>query len=132
MLNKGAIWTYWQGAYRDTGRDEGATIVIQTPNKQGWWWYIPQHDDTVSVGVVAPFDYLFKGRGSHEQIYNEEVERCPAVKKRIVEGASASPATSPPRTTRTARSRSPATAGCWSATPSGSSTRCTPPACCWP
>ena len=23
VLNKGAIWTYWQGAYRDTGRDEG-------------------------------------------------------------------------------------------------------------
>ena len=45
VLNKGAIWTYWQGAYRDTGRDEGATIVIQTDNKQGWFWYIPQHDD---------------------------------------------------------------------------------------
>src|SRR6185295_14613258 len=25
VLNKGAIWTYWEGAYRDTGRDEGAT-----------------------------------------------------------------------------------------------------------
>ncbi len=79
VLNKGAIWTYWKGAYRDTGRDEGATMVIQTTNKQGWLWYIPQHDDIVSVGVVGPFDYLFKGRGSHEQTYNEEVERCPAV-----------------------------------------------------
>jgi flavin-dependent dehydrogenase len=83
VLNKGAIWTYWQGARRDTGRDEGATLVIQTTNKKGWWWYIPQHDDTISVGVVAPFDYLFKGRGSHEQVYNEEVEACPAVKERV-------------------------------------------------
>lgn len=83
VLNKGAIWTYWQGAYRDTGRDEGATVVIQTTNKQGWFWYIPQHDDTISVGVVAPFDYLFKGRGSHEQTYNEEVEACPNVKERV-------------------------------------------------
>src|SRR5215471_8812885 len=33
VLNKGAIWTYCQGAYRDTGRDEGATVVIQTTNK---------------------------------------------------------------------------------------------------
>ena len=33
VLNKGAIWTYWQGAYRDTGRDEGATVVIQTTNR---------------------------------------------------------------------------------------------------
>ena len=83
VLNKGAIWTYWQGAYRDTGRDEGATIVIQTPDRQGWFWYIPLHDDLVSVGVVAPFDYLFKGRGSHEQTYAEEVERCPNVKARV-------------------------------------------------
>jgi flavin-dependent dehydrogenase len=86
VLNKGAIWTYWRGAYRDTGRDEGATLVIQTTNKQGWWWYIPQHDDTVSVGVVAPFDYLFKGRGSHQQTYDEEVEACPAVKQRVSTG----------------------------------------------
>jgi flavin-dependent dehydrogenase len=83
VLNKGAIWTYWQGAYRDTGRDEGATLVIQTPNRKGWWWYIPQHDETVSLGVVAPFEYLFKGRGSHEQTYQEEVAACPAVRKRI-------------------------------------------------
>lgn len=86
VLNKGAIWTYWRGAYRDTGRDEGATLVIQTTNRQGWFWYIPQHDDTVSVGVVAPFDYLFKNRGSHEQTYNEEVEACPAVKDRVSSG----------------------------------------------
>jgi flavin-dependent dehydrogenase len=82
VLNKGAIWTYWEGAYRDSGRDEGATIVIQTPNKQGWFWYIPLHNDIVSLGVVAPFDYLFKGRGSHEQTYHEEIEKCPAVKER--------------------------------------------------
>jgi flavin-dependent dehydrogenase len=87
ILNKGAIWTYWQAAYRDTGRDEGATMVLQTEDRKGWFWYIPQHDDVVSVGVVAPFDYLFKGRGNdHEATYLQEVERCPAVKKRI-EGA---------------------------------------------
>ena len=34
VLNKGAIWTYWKGAYRDTGRDEGATMVIQTQPKR--------------------------------------------------------------------------------------------------
>jgi len=83
ILNKGAIWTYWKGAYRDIGRDEGATIVIQTPSKQGWFWYIPLHDDLMSVGVVAPFDYLFKNRGEREQTYQEEVDRCPAVKERL-------------------------------------------------
>jgi flavin-dependent dehydrogenase len=87
VLNKGAIWTYWEGAYRDAGRDEGATMVLQTSDRQGWFWYIPLHNNIVSVGVVAPFDYLFKNRsGGHEKTYDEEVERCPAVKQRV-EGA---------------------------------------------
>jgi flavin-dependent dehydrogenase len=84
ILNKGAIWTYWKGAYRDTGRDEGATMVLQTEDRKGWFWYIPLHNDIVSCGIVAPFDHLFrKGRESHERTYHEEVERCPAVKARI-------------------------------------------------
>ncbi len=40
-LNKGAIWTYFEGAYRDSGRDEGATLVLQVKEKKGWFWYIP-------------------------------------------------------------------------------------------
>jgi flavin-dependent dehydrogenase len=33
--------------------------------------------------VVAPFDYLFKNRGSYAQTYEEEVARCPAVNERV-------------------------------------------------
>ena len=86
LLNKGAIWTYWEGAYRDSGRDEGATMVLQTASRNGWFWYIPLHDDLVSVGVVAPFDYLFKRGGKHAETYEEEVRRCPAVKQRVEGG----------------------------------------------
>jgi flavin-dependent dehydrogenase len=82
-LNKGAIWTYWEGALRAPGQDGGATLVLQTASKNGWFWYIPLHDNVVSVGVVAPFDYLFKGRKDYGQTYEEEVERCPAVKERV-------------------------------------------------
>jgi flavin-dependent dehydrogenase len=84
-LKKSALWTYWEGAYRDTGRDEGATLVLQTQGKHGWFWYIPLHDDILSVGVVASNDYLFKNRGTvdYEKIYFEEVEKCPVVKERI-------------------------------------------------
>ncbi|MFN3149863.1 NAD(P)/FAD-dependent oxidoreductase [Bremerella sp.] len=85
-LNKGSIWTYFKGAKRDPGRDEGATTVLQVENKQGWFWYIPLHDDIVSIGVVGDFDYLFKGRGSHEEVFAEELDRCPAAKMRV-EGA---------------------------------------------
>ena len=85
QLKKAALWTYWKGAYRDVGRDEGATIVMQTKGKNGWFWYIPLHDDIVSVGVVASHDYLFKNRGTtdFEQLYFEEVARCPGVQPRI-------------------------------------------------
>jgi flavin-dependent dehydrogenase len=83
VLNKGAIWTYWKGAYRDTGKDEGATLVVQTGSRNGWFWYIPQHDDIVSVGVVGPFDYLFKGRKDYAKTYDEEVADCPGVRERV-------------------------------------------------
>jgi flavin-dependent dehydrogenase len=84
-LKKSALWTYWEGAYRDTGRDEGATLVLQTQGKNGWFWYIPLHDNILSVGVVASYDYLFKNRGTtdYETIYFEEVDKCPVVKERI-------------------------------------------------
>lgn len=85
LLKKAACWTYWEGAHRDVGRDEGATVVLQVQGKTGWFWYIPLHDNIVSVGVVASHDYLFKNRASRdfETIYHEEVEKCPAVKQRI-------------------------------------------------
>ena len=55
-LKKAAIWSYFKGAKREPGLDSGGTIVIQTQGKKGWFWYIPLHDDIVSVGVVADFD----------------------------------------------------------------------------
>jgi flavin-dependent dehydrogenase len=84
-LKKAALWTYWKGAYRDTGRDEGATIVAQTEGKQGWFWYIPLHNDVVSVGVVSSVDDLFRDRDTKdlETIYFQEVARCPGVRQRI-------------------------------------------------
>jgi flavin-dependent dehydrogenase len=86
LLNKGAIWTYWEGAFRDSGRDEGATMVLQTASRNGWFWYIPLHDDLVSVGVVAPFDYLFKRGRKYAETYEEEVRLCPAVQQRVASG----------------------------------------------
>ncbi len=85
LLKKAAIWTYWKGAYRDPGKDEGATIVLQTKDKKGWFWYIPLHDDVLSVGVVAGYDYLFQNRGTKdlETLYFEEVARCPGLQPRL-------------------------------------------------
>jgi flavin-dependent dehydrogenase len=93
VLKKAAIWSYWKDAERGTGRDEGATVVLQLDDKQGWFWYIPLHDGTVSVGVVAGYDYLFKDRPTKdpEAIYFEEVARCPGLQSRIARAEKAAP-----------------------------------------
>ncbi|MFO0924305.1 MAG: NAD(P)/FAD-dependent oxidoreductase [Pirellulales bacterium] len=85
VLKKAALWTYWKGAKRENGIDEGATIVLQTEGKKGWFWYIPLQDDIVSVGVVASYDYLFQNRASKdlETIYFEEVARCPGLQPKL-------------------------------------------------
>jgi flavin-dependent dehydrogenase len=85
QLKKAALWTYWKGARRDTGKDEGATLVIQTQGKKGWFWYIPLHDDIISVGVVADGDYLLKNRANKdmEATYFEEVSLAPGLQPLI-------------------------------------------------
>src|SRR5690606_40666890 len=40
-LNKGAIWTYWEGAYRDEGHAERATVHLHPSANQGWFTLIP-------------------------------------------------------------------------------------------
>jgi flavin-dependent dehydrogenase len=74
-LNKVAVWTYYQGARRDPGLDAGATTVAYVPEK-GWFWYIPQHRDMISVGVVAEGKYLTRG-GVREpkEIFQREVQQ---------------------------------------------------------
>jgi flavin-dependent dehydrogenase len=87
FLRKASIWSYFEGAHREEGLDEGATLVLATQGKRGWFWYIPQHNNIVSVGVVSDLDYLYQpGRSDHAAIFQAEVERCPAVKRRIEKG----------------------------------------------
>jgi flavin-dependent dehydrogenase len=84
-LKKAAIWTYWKGATRESGRDAGATLVLQLKDRKGWFWYIPLADDVTSVGVVADHEYLFQGRASKDPaaVYAEEVARCPGLVPRL-------------------------------------------------
>jgi flavin-dependent dehydrogenase len=83
-LKKAAIFSHFEGALRDPGIDEGATLVIHTQNESGWFWYIPLPRNVVSVGVVGAIDYLVTNRqGELQDIFNEEVELCPPIKSRI-------------------------------------------------
>ena len=84
-LKKIALWTYFKGAKRDPGLDEGATTVAYLPNK-GWFWYIPLSGDMVSVGMVAERDYLFNGSTKdHEEIFQREVLNNEWIKEHLAE-----------------------------------------------
>jgi len=83
-LKKGAIWTYYRGSQRDEGRDEGATIILQTEGKKSWFWNIPLPDDVVSVGCTGNLNYLFgKKNVSSADIFQRELDRCPVLKSRL-------------------------------------------------
>ena len=74
MLNKLSIWTYFRGAKRDPGLDEGNTTVAYLPER-GWFWYIPLKNDIVSVGIVAEKDYLFSESKDPAEIMGREIGR---------------------------------------------------------
>jgi len=90
-LNKVAVWTYYKGAMRDEGMDGGATTVAYVPEK-GWFWYIPQHNDMISVGVVAEGKYLTRdGARDPEQIFKREIEQNAWIKSHVAVGQVAGP-----------------------------------------
>lgn len=85
-LKKIALWTYYKGAKRDPGLDEGATTVAYLPGK-GWFWYIPLSGDMVSVGIVAEYQYLFNGTTKdHAEIFQREVQNNEWIKEHLAEG----------------------------------------------
>jgi flavin-dependent dehydrogenase len=84
-LNKIAIWTYYQGAMRDPGVDEGATTVAYVPEK-GWFWYIPLAGNVVSVGIVAEKDYLYNGSRDLAEIFHREVGNNKWIERHVAVG----------------------------------------------
>lgn len=91
-LRNAALFTHFTGAVRDTGVDEGATIIFHTANRKAWFWFIPQPDELVSVGVVGAVDYLIRGRqGDPERVFTEELARCPALAPRLESAQQAMP-----------------------------------------
>ena len=86
-LRMAAILTHYEGARRDDGIDEGATLILRTKDDKCWFWFIPLPNDRVSVGVVGPIDELIRDRPSNpQQVFEEELGQCPALQERL-EGA---------------------------------------------
>ncbi len=90
QLNKVAIWTYYKGAKRDAGLDEGATTVAYVPEK-GWFWYIPLPDDIVSVGIVAERAYLQRNTKDPQAIFQGEIPNNAWIKDHLSQGQAIAP-----------------------------------------
>jgi flavin-dependent dehydrogenase len=89
-LNKIAVWSYFKGAMRDPGIDEGATTVAYVPQK-GWFWYIPMHSNIVSVGVVGEPGYLYRDTRDPDAIFHREAQACAWIRRHIEVGRQCEP-----------------------------------------
>jgi flavin-dependent dehydrogenase len=90
-LNKVAVWTYYRGVKRDPGPEAGATTVAFVPEK-GWFWYIPQHQDQVSVGVVAEGKYLTReGLKDAGDIFRREIGQNRWIEEHLASGTQFGP-----------------------------------------
>lgn len=82
-LRKATIWTYFEDARRDPGKDEGATLIMQTAGKQSWFWFIPLPGNITSIGCTADLSVLFKPGSTAEESFTRELQRCPAMLERL-------------------------------------------------
>jgi flavin-dependent dehydrogenase len=89
-LQRLAIWTYFEGALRDSGRDEGATTVAFVDGKN-WFWYIPLAGNVVSVGVVGKKEYLFGHDRDPEKIFQACVKRNRWIEEHLAPGRQTGP-----------------------------------------
>jgi flavin-dependent dehydrogenase len=87
-LKKAVLYSYFKGVHREPDLNGGATLVLRTEHGSGgWFWYIPLEDEITSVGIVADPDYLLKGRGQDlAKIFEEEIQKCAPVGKRVAGG----------------------------------------------
>ncbi|MFC5723492.1 NAD(P)/FAD-dependent oxidoreductase [Streptomyces gamaensis] len=75
-----ATWSYWKDVQPLGKGPDGAIVVASVP--EGWFWAIPLHDGTTSVGLVTGRDTFNRRRaelGGIEEVYHEALARCPAV-----------------------------------------------------
>jgi len=85
-LKNASIYSHYRVQEMEQGRNAGATIIMHTKDRNGWFWWIPlRHEDNmVSVGVVAPPAYLCAGRGDDPALtLEEEIANCPGLKSRL-------------------------------------------------
>ncbi|HTZ44507.1 MAG TPA: NAD(P)/FAD-dependent oxidoreductase [Jatrophihabitans sp.] len=82
-----AMWSYWRDVKPLDVGPEGAIAVCSVP--YGWFWGIPLHDGTTSVGLVIKRTALQAERerlGSLEAVYADAIAQCPRIAEMVAPG----------------------------------------------
>jgi flavin-dependent dehydrogenase len=84
ILKNAAIYAYYENELRDGDRNAGATIIIHTADRAGWFWSIPLPSGVSSIGLVAPPSHLFAGRGDDPlATLEDEIAACDGIRRRL-------------------------------------------------
>jgi halogenation protein CepH len=85
-----AIFGYFEGAERLPG--ELRNHILSAAFADGWFWYIPLHDGTMSVGaVVDARQWRTLAADDPEATYRGLIARCPAIADRLAQARLVSP-----------------------------------------
>ncbi|TWU41569.1 putative oxidoreductase [Novipirellula aureliae] len=84
-LKKVAIWTYYRGAVRGEGDNEGATIILNTESRDSWFWFIPLSRGITSIGCVGDSDCLLNNGAKPEAVFFDQLARCPGLTPRLID-----------------------------------------------
>jgi halogenation protein CepH len=85
-----AIFGYFTGAERLSGAVAGN--ILSAAFDEGWFWFIPLHDGTTSVGAVVDARRFAGAAGENvEKLYADLIARCGPVAQRLRQGRLVSP-----------------------------------------
>jgi halogenation protein CepH len=86
-----ALWSYFEGGARM--EPPHANNILSAAHEEGWAWYIPLHDGTISVGmVVDAARWRERAKGAAlEATFAELIECCAPVKQMLAHARRVAP-----------------------------------------
>jgi flavin-dependent dehydrogenase len=95
-LDRTALFTQVQGAWRDAGPREGDIQIVvfgKNPDDRGWFWFIPFADGRTSVGCVVSSAWMRARRGmAAEALFEDAVRGSPTAASLLAGGPRLFPA----------------------------------------
>lgn len=78
-----AVWTYYQDCRRLDGREAGNILIENVPG--GWFWAIPLHDGTMSVGYVTPSSKVIDNGSDLSDLFTTKTQETVQIRQLLAE-----------------------------------------------